>query len=129
MALFGAIEIYSQQFTYTYDASGNRIKREYSLIQNPGGIEENEESNFNSSISLNAYPNPIQDKLTIELISSEPLDESYRVLLYTETGQFLKEFQLTQHKKTINTNHLKPGKYLIRLFKQEETINYILIKN
>lgn len=126
--------LFSQQITYTYDASGNRIKREYSIIQNPGGLRVKDSSlqQYDSNmVSIKAYPNPFKDQLTIEIeaINPEEQNEVRGMQLYSISGQLIEEFSLSQNRKIIQTNHLKPGKYFIRVFRKEETQTFMLIKN
>lgn len=134
LVCFFALHINAQQHTYSYDASGNRIKREYTILQGPGGLGEGRVKDSLStavpnSFSIKAYPNPIQDQVTIEVYSRDKLHGNERLLLYSELGQLIQEYRLDQKIKTINTQKLANGKYILRLFREEESHEFILIKN
>jgi hypothetical protein len=126
---------FAQQHNYSYDASGNRITREYEVLppspppNNPWRKKAPEDSTKVSALEIKAYPNPVHDEVRIEIITDEELTGNEQLFLYSETGQLIQTFNLRQHSKTLNTSSLAKGKYVLRLFYKEENTEFILIKN
>ncbi|MBL4709504.1 MAG: T9SS type A sorting domain-containing protein [Flavobacteriales bacterium] len=121
----------SQQHNYSYDASGNRIKREYVVLPPANNPFRQKAPNDTTQVSLEikAYPNPFSDEVRIDIITEEELTGSEQLHLYSETGQLIQQFNIKQHSKILNTSKLANGKYILRLFFKEESTEFILIKN
>ena len=58
------------------------------------------------------YPNPAADKLYIERVKSS---SKANVLLYTVTGQLVRQVEMKGNKQLINTSNLSEGLYLLRI--------------
>lgn len=128
LILFFPVLGFAQQHNYSYDASGNRVKRHYVMLRIKYDTET-KDSLQQESTSLKAYPNPFNEQVTISFESDEDLKGNERLLLYTETGQLLQEFRMNQKIKTIQTQELAKGKYILQLIRDEESNSFILIKN
>lgn len=123
---------FSQQISYTYDASGNRIKREYAILRKkslPANTEKDTVVQSQATFQVKAYPNPFSEQVTINIEMQEELKEQLHLLLFNELGQLIQEFYMKQKLKTIQTQNLAKGKYYIRIIRKEESEEFILIKN
>jgi hypothetical protein len=65
---------------------------------------------FDQSISINVYPNPTQDILTIH---SESNIES--VSIYSNTGQKLQEYQVEHHTIQLSLESFSSGIYFVKI--------------
>lgn len=61
--------------------------------------------------SLSFYPNPCKEQLTIEFNEAQPYRE---VAIFDLIGNMVFQTTITTQASTIDTQHLKPGIYLIR---------------
>jgi hypothetical protein len=120
----------SQQITYTYDPSGNRKTRSYTVIRKKAeSVSEEIDSANTPSFEVKAFPNPFSDEVTISIDSDEETEENFRIMVLSETGQLIQKLSMNQKQKRINTTGLAKGKYILRLFRKEESEEFILIKN
>ncbi|MDQ3048779.1 MAG: T9SS type A sorting domain-containing protein [Bacteroidota bacterium] len=72
-------------------------------------VEENELSS-----SINIYPNPAEDQLTIvskDILTSEPVTIS----IYSIDGRMMKQIQDFQMNSSLSLNELNPGYYMLKL--------------
>ena len=120
---------YAQKHLYEYDDNGNRKSRHTVPLRIKYTEESKDSLQQKEKFSLKAYPNPFSEQITITLESDEELIGNERLLLYSETGQLLQEFRMNQKIKTIQTQELAKGKYILQLFRKEKSTSFILIKN
>ncbi len=84
-------------------------------------------NNINQSISM-LYPNPAQDKLTIEL--STGFQSGSKISIYDIHGVLIKQQQITQDNDRIDIDcsDLIPGWYIIHYKSQDQLINRFFTK-
>lgn len=83
--------------------------------------------NFDAPFSIEMYPNPVQDILTIQLVTSNY--EAASVSIFSLNGQLQKEFTITSaSKKTYNVEDLKSGFYFVEVKAGFTTEVFNLIK-
>jgi uncharacterized protein YvpB len=134
------IRTFSQQIQYTYDDAGNRVKREFILLET---VEKNQpEQNSDDSLAyqenktiqatisemvVSVYPNPIKSSVKV-----------YITNLQDNTGSSLTVFDLSgreiiSKKPVESVNELSlydqpPGQYLLRLELKNEKKEWGIIK-
>lgn len=74
----------------------------------------------NSSASIQLYPNPVSDELTINFEQKND-KEIYTFIVYSISGQLLLEKMITVENNTINVSELKEGLYLYEMLKPNGT--------
>jgi hypothetical protein len=74
---------------------------------------------FEEKATVNIFPNPSVDKLTISFPTSW-MQESVTAEIFTNNGQLVKRVQLSNHgsQQTIAVNTLPHGSYVLRLVKK-----------
>jgi hypothetical protein len=102
---------------YTYDAAGNRTKREYvceTVPANPPPSARKPNPNLKdlASITSVVFPNPSNGVFTIE--TDKPLTDA-SVIIYDVQGKLLKKFSFTGNKATFDIRTLAVGQYTIQL--------------
>jgi hypothetical protein len=135
--LLGTLVLNAQHHSYSYDASGNRIKREYEVLSLPGGSRlaaPSDSMKATPQAVVKAYPNPFTDQLTIELSSENDSEVIERMQLFDMKGRIITDLTLNQKQKTLDTDNLANGKYIIKLYRRKENNGslepeqYLLIK-
>lgn len=126
-----ATSIFSQSFSYLYDAAGNRVtrmqvatrsfvlqKNEVNVVLSEGLLEQK---------AINLFPNPVQTELTVLL--SELFEPGYgEVFLYDLKGRLL----LRQNVHTVRTilqfDSFVSGVYLLKLVFGSRQFTWKIIK-
>jgi hypothetical protein len=93
------------------------------VLEIPVSIIEGNGINTNADAGMNVYPNPCQGFVNIEM----NVVNNQTVQLFNTTGQLVKEFIMDSGKKTINTNNIKPGYYILKTRSGENVISKKLI--
>jgi hypothetical protein len=89
-------------------------------------------SGFNNPViqSVRLYPNPVNDKLFIEI--NDPEGKDFRLLIYNHLGQMILNRQLEnpgrQIREELNISNFKAGMYLIRILTSEDIYTQKVIK-
>lgn len=78
------------------------------------GIEDEFEASFTM------YPNPVEDRLHIQLLSASHQQLNYS--LYSMTGRLLKKGELESDLTVVPLNHLSTGTYLLQLSSQNQQV-------
>jgi hypothetical protein len=109
---------------YTYDAAGNRIKREaFStwIITNDTPQEATEDT-FNANIDISAHPNPTNDDVYIA-VTFEGIDEQDVTMhLYDVSGKILLSSDGKSANYRFNLSSLPRGIYLVHVISQDGKI-------
>ena len=124
---------------YTYDASGNRIKREYVGCSAKPAPKDHVEEMVNALLSdsilgvrteiirndlennIRVYPNPTFDKLNIQS------DHADLIRLYTITtlnGQQIIEGSILDHTTLVDLSNYLPGTYILTIRSPDHQIIY-----
>lgn len=133
MAIGTYAEAQSFEVQYTYDASGNRIKRkvvEVTLKSAKAATKDDflpvEESWSERKVSI--YPNPTHGNLKVNITGGDA-EVSYSYELYNSAGNKVKNGQIISHgDNPIPMESLSPGVYILILQTNEEKLTYKIIK-
>ena len=114
---------FAQHFDYTYDQSGNRIERKFSVprLANP------ESAIVEKKLGVSAYPNPTNDKINIS-ISSLDNGESADIYLSDEQGKIIFIKKQNSNIEEVDLSSLKAGIYYIRVHIKSEDVSYKIVK-
>lgn len=78
------------------------------------GIEEN----YTSKIDLSVYPNPVSNRIAVEL----PHSNTYKITLTTMVGTACKEIGPAEERTEIDMEHLNTGVYFLQVFEKENLV-------
>lgn len=120
-----------QHVAYTYDASGNRIRRIIVLdsskkIQRQSTTSVDENIPVVGTFGVMIYPNPVADNLTIALKGEHYGNAEY--YLYDSTGKKLTEGKITDEKTNINMAYCASGMYVLNISTGKESTSWKILK-
>jgi hypothetical protein len=75
-----------------------------------------------SEVSLELYPNPVEDVLHLNLESTTSMNQELNVQIINITGQILKSQVLQSNITSIATSQLTTGIYFVRILDGTKTI-------
>lgn len=118
------------QLVYEYDESGNRIKREYkiepcSTFNNPNLRIASSDSIQTNFSSLNVYPNPVFDNLTIESMSDQNINE---VFIYEANSKEIFKSKYNEKRIIVPLQFHKPGIYFVNISQDNIISTYKIVK-
>src|SRR5689334_18954699 len=128
ISLFSAGALFGQtcpEIHFTYDAAGNRIKKEQINV-NCAPVRKKQEQQVAAEIKV--HPNPVQDRLVVEL----PVLENQAVnsiWLYDITGKEIYNNPQAVDKVEIDVSKLLPGTYFLKAIRGAEVKTCTVIKN
>lgn len=102
---------------FSYDAAGNRIKREFTTMFSGGGddrsAEQPEDPDTREIVAeqFNLYPNPALDRLNISL--QESFDVPLDVEMFDQNGRLVRQVQLSGELLTLDVSDLSTGYYAL----------------
>jgi len=84
-----------------------------------------------NSVSIkNIYPNPVQNNLTVTIISS--VQSNIRIYITDVSGNVLKQFQQNLQERNnliqLNVNNIKPGSYFIKVMNKSSNASTLFYK-
>ena len=114
---------YSQHFEFQYDASGNRIYRDYIVprLANPEQFVQEQ------NLGISVFPNPSPDKINIKIETLEN-GESAIIIFSDEAGKIIIRKEQTSIQDEITLETFKSGIYYIKVFYRKEEIVYKIVK-
>ncbi len=92
---------------------------------NSGEIDAIEQSfNFGEKKSINIYPNPADQNLSIS-VDSELLKNEHELnaKIFSDNGACVEIISLTKSTETVNTGQLKPGYYTVVIFNKKQPVD------
>ena len=105
----------NRKATYTYDNTGNRIKRTVQIfIRNPDDSPIDDDLISN----IHAFPNPTAGQVIINIADS--MLEASAIKLFNLSGLVVYEQQITQATTTIDISSVAAGEYLLTWFRNDE---------
>ncbi|MEI3802348.1 MULTISPECIES: T9SS type A sorting domain-containing protein [unclassified Chitinophaga] len=107
---------------FTYDAAGNRIKREYKCAAAKMAAET---SNDSSVLLQNLYPNPTA--ATVNINFSRPLKNG-RLFIYNTNGVILFQENADYLHRTLDLSNYSDGVYLIKVVSDEQNLIRKVVK-
>ena len=146
MQLLHNISQAQETFKYSYDETGNRIKRELvttmslmptttdsievELLFEPytaSLLPNNNDVNGQDAFKVQVYPNPSNGIYTIELLDLQ-VNEKGMLQVYSLMGQLVQEYRSLHTIQSINISGVVPGYYLLRVVLGDKIVQKTLIK-
>jgi hypothetical protein len=148
IAILFSIQLFAQDpcyIKYTYDASGNRIKREFicapvdTLIDVIGDLEDPDDhidfprlanphppKNGLASFDCNIIPNPTSGKFAILILGEA---SNLEAEIYNSIGQKLFSFAITNTTTNIDLENRSAGVYYVCIKNKQQKLIKKLVKN
>jgi len=106
-------------FTSNFDTLNN-VNVYLSKTNSTVNIDETPEDK--AKLDLLLYPNPVDNKLNIRLISNNNSDFEYRI--YNNLGQLVLQglVKSSRYASSINTQHLNSGLYMLSIYSEKEDL-------
>jgi hypothetical protein len=82
---------------------------------------------FNAAVRLKIYPNPVQQRLSIEIQSSEQVES--KIALYDGFGTLISETTSTLNTSELDVSELPKGLFLLRVYRQGTVVSSRFMKN
>lgn len=124
--------IYAQSISYTYDNSGNRIKREivFSTRNKPGhsSVENLFTDDMLGDKNIRIYPNATKGTLKVEITGYESSDNG-SILLHSMSGQMLMSENITSQETKIDISSYHDGVYILQINLNGKSISWKVLKN
>ena len=111
---------------YTYDAAGNRIKREIVLSRSMENTEKPLTETL-SSKSISIYPNPTAGLLKISISGWETTDKC-KFTIFSLKGALIQEIQVSSSVTEIDLSDESDGMYLLNIELNESKSAWKIIK-
>lgn len=127
------VETPGQKITYTYDNSGNRIKREIVLspqrtsASNEDTTERLPVSDMLADKDIKIYPNPTQGMLKVEITNYESSD-SGSIHVYSMNGQTVTHSEISFYLTDIDISNSPNGIYLMQIQLNGTSTTWRIIK-
>lgn len=121
-----------QKLSYAYDAAGNRTSRTI-VMRARNANASDQEKTVEKSISMVAdrqlkiYPNPVKDRLNIQLAHFDNKSVG-TVLLYDTSGKMLYNQQITREDFFVDMSQYPKGYYMLRILINDEQSMWKIIK-
>ncbi|TAL58649.1 MAG: T9SS type A sorting domain-containing protein [Bacteroidetes bacterium] len=125
---FGAFaQITCPEIHFTYDASGNRIKRQL-VITNCNEEKKAQPQEPEVVIPANVYPNPCKDKINIDFDSKEGAVET-KVELMDVNGRIVCTYTSSSLQNQIDVTPYPAGNYLLKVIRGKDQRTFNVSKN
>ncbi len=123
---------YSQTYEYSYDNSGNRIKRQVVQLKNATIAPSND---FDQKIldeklgerTIKVYPNPTKGQLKVEI---SDLEQSSKIQIHVLnlSGLLVENQNVTSTLTVINLHNQPAGAYIMRIISGQSISEWKIIK-
>jgi len=122
-------------FSFTYDASGNRLTRTRTIILLKSAKIENQDSLSNHPKSfedlignrpIKIYPNPTKGLLKVEIPVADEV--SAKLKIYSSQGSVIKDIPVTGTFTEIDLSNQSPGIFILRIYIGELSSEWKIIK-
>ncbi len=111
---FASADGFSQNYRYSYDASGNRVKRQQiDVVKNATIPPEKQNETLTRLGDTQVFPNPVKDFLFINM--AEPLIQNANILLYDVNGRIVARQTVTQVNNELDLSAYPPGTYILSI--------------
>ncbi|MDA3780379.1 MAG: T9SS type A sorting domain-containing protein [Bacteroidales bacterium] len=125
---------YAQQLEYTYDAAGNRIKREYIILPQPPPIKSVQDSSAVEpsivsfgEMEIRIFPNPTKGMLMLQ-IANMPEQANCQLILVDMLGREVFSSVVTDRETQIDLSNQARGNYILSLFVDNRRKEWIVVK-
>jgi len=133
-ALAASLTGFSQTkvYAFDYDASGNRIERQFITLKSAGIApgDSFEQEVFDGELGkreIKIYPNPTKGNLRVEIPLNE---EQQRVTMqvYSIQGTLVSDQLVNSETTIVDLNRQPPGMYILRIFSGQSVSEWKIIK-
>lgn len=121
-------------FNFAYDAAGNQTQRTYLVMLRSAKINVNNSAVDSSNIIVQAekikvtiYPNPTRGELKIDINGIDG-STSVDLRLFNPTGQLLWKQKAKRGLTIIDMRDFPSGWYLLHVLKEDEKLNFKIVK-
>jgi hypothetical protein len=145
LMLLSGISYSQTNFTYTYDAAGNRIKREIktvlmsaampvndtietALFDNEQGEANAFEDNTGDAFPTILYPNPTYGQFTLDLPDFKPGEKGY-ITLYDQMGKIIVHQKYVSASQYFDISNVLSGFYVAHIMVNDKLVIKKIIKN
>jgi hypothetical protein len=128
---FAQVKVYK----YTYNDSGNRTKRERDVIQLKSNVisdvseynleQEILEEKFNG-FDIKIFPNPTKGNITVSINELE--DKAARIMVFNSLGRLITDIEFTSLKTTFSLYDQPSGIYILKIWIDDFTTEWKIIK-
>ncbi len=131
--LFWGISVcsYGQFYKYTYDASGNRTIRKYSMtyltLNEEVGNEAETKSRLLKRYEVKVTGGDSDAEIHVQ-VSGLDNQTKGKVWVYTTSGVQVMQINIIEESTTVNLSSLPAGVYLLRVILDEETYGWKITK-
>ncbi|MEI6765535.1 MAG: T9SS type A sorting domain-containing protein [Bacteroidota bacterium] len=133
MLLLVAMSLGAQTFEYTYDAAGNRVKRQIVVMKNLESHDSLSDA-ANTPVSeqlgemtINVFPNPVEQRLNVN-IANLPAEITGKIGLFDMGGRELMNRTNLSTANTFDISTLPSGLYILRLTAGNDQKEWKIIK-
>jgi hypothetical protein len=144
LIIFQAISLFSQKdYDFTYDANGNRIKRELHVdklksatisfpVSDPSSLKLADKlkttETDNNAVKTFIYPNPNKGLLKIN-VSNMPSNSTTELRIYNLSGTELMVKRNFDSYSEIDINEYKDGVYILRIMINDKLFDWKVVKS
>ncbi|MDT8411423.1 MAG: T9SS type A sorting domain-containing protein [Vicingaceae bacterium] len=135
--LMFSINSIAQDVRYSYDASGNRVKREVITIGNPNmrgattdSTHQNEHISKNGVMEVRLTSNPTKGNLDVTILPNETniTNTSFQILVIDNQGKTIINRKETITNFNINLESYSAGIYYLSIIADKEVSQWKIIK-
>lgn len=137
VSLFFSCILYSQtNFSFDYDANGNRIKREvivipskmaYSEMPNDSIVDDKSTINIIERDDIKIYPNPTKGDLNVELNTTSDI-QKIQINIISIKGQLLYNTDVVQRAYNLDLSSFAQGAYILIMQVNDKKYEWKIIK-
>jgi hypothetical protein len=129
---FGGEELcFPQNYSYGYDASGNRVSRTVQLLKYTGsGDEKDKAAEYSEKLEdleIYLYPNPTRGEIRVRLKNLDEAKPSV-IYLYDNSGRLLNTRTNLQEINLFDLSGFSRGIYLLKIIAGEQKTEWKIIK-
>jgi hypothetical protein len=133
MLLLVAFSLSAQTFEYTYDAAGNRVKRQMVYMKSLeskdslSDVENTPVPEQLGEMTINVFPNPVEQRLNVN-ITNLPADAIGKLCIFDMGGRELMNRANLSSANTFDMSTLPAGLYILRLTAGNDQKEWKIIK-
>lgn len=124
--------VHAQDIKYTYDAAGNRVKKEFIIPNAPGNTSLSNNRRFTDkvdSVAIKIYPNPTQGIVNLHFDNTNSQGySSTSIRVIDISGSVLYEKREVRQNIKIDLGNFSNGIYILQLQSNETISNWRIIK-
>ncbi len=114
-------------YAFSYDAAGNRIKREFIDNFRKAGDEPEKYTQAADKYNINVFPSPTRGKLTVAVDNFEKGDEAL-ITIYDTGGNLLDKKTYNCQATTMDITNQPAGQYILRVETKKGIKEWVVAK-